>query len=260
LGRYGELKEDGSVQEILGLEHSVAQVFIIVDAEVEGDRTVASPELMHGAATLRQVIADDSPQFAIDLLSVDAFLEQVEPPPSNSILCPLTLAVPATLSFPGQALYQACRDVAALRQQVEQLGFATGTGELWLPIVLTAKGALYAEAIAPSSANPQIGYYQPLHLPDRARQPLYRLGQHLLKFLSAPPAVYLLQFGFQNETVLFDRLLPFPAAPAIASLDVQFPNLFECHWRCLRHQPILDLTITAPPTYQVYKLLSSSVT
>jgi hypothetical protein len=96
-------------------------------------------------------------------------------------------------------------------------------------------------------------YAQPLHLPDRYRQPLYQLGQRLLGLVSASPAVYLLQFGFQGEEIVFDRLFPFPAAPAIASLGIQTPDLFECHWRCLTQQPIRDLRIPGAVSYQTYQ-------
>jgi len=90
-------------------------------------------------------------------------------------------------------------------------------------------------------------YYQPVHLSDRHRQPLYRLGFQLLDVLSAPPAVYLLQFAWAEEyKVCFDRLIPFPDKPAIASVGVQTPDLFECHWLCITGQPIHDLVIYPP--------------
>ncbi len=168
------------------------------------------------------------------------------------LLCPLTLNLPESLRFPQREIYQVCRDVMGLRQQVERkLHASTGVGKFWLPIVLTSKGALYAEAI--TLVEP-LHYLQPLHLPDRYRQPLYELGRRLLKLISASPSTYLMQFGFEEETVLFDRLFPFPAAPAIASLTTQSPNLFVCHWRCLSNAPILDLTIAQTSDYQVFQL------
>ncbi len=165
------------------------------------------------------------------------------------LLCPLTLDLPDSLEFPQKETYQVCRDVVGLRQRVEkELQTSTGVGKFWLPIVLTSKGALYAEAI--TSVEP-LRYLQPLHLPDRYRQPLYELGQRLLKLVAASPSTYLMQFGFDQETVVFDRLFPFPAAPAIASLATQSPNLFVCHWRCLSNTPILDLTIAQTSNYQI---------
>lgn len=165
------------------------------------------------------------------------------------LLCPLTLDLPDPLEFPQKGVYQACRDVVGLRQRVEKdLYASTGVGKFWLPIVLTSKGALYAEAI--TLVEP-LSYLQPLHLPDRYRQPLYELGQRLLKLISASPSTYLMQFGFDGETVVFDRLFPFPAAPAIASLKSQSPNLFVCHWHCLSNTPILDLTIAQTSDYRI---------
>lgn len=160
------------------------------------------------------------------------------------ILCPLTLNLPEDIDS-GQAVFQACRDLDGLRDRVRKFGYGTESGSYWLPIVHTAKGTLYSEVIATVTD----GYQQPLHLSDRLRQPLYALGQILMRELSAPPSVYLLQFGIQEE-VVFDRLWPFPAAPAVASLGVQLPNLYECHWRCLSNQPIVDLTIAGTTKYE----------
>ncbi|MEB3356272.1 MAG: hypothetical protein VKK04_06065 [Synechococcales bacterium] len=172
----------------------------------------------------------------------------------DPIVCPLTFDLPDFLMFAGRSTYLACQDVAALRRRVaQQFAYAVGEGDLWLPIVLTAHGPLYGEAIgrAASPADTLLSaYQQPVHLGDRWRQPLYRLGQRLLTLLDAPPAVYLLQFGLQEAQLCFDRLFPFPAAPAIASIHIQTPNLFQCHWRCLTHQPILDLTILPPRSLQ----------
>lgn len=173
----------------------------------------------------------------------------------DTILCPLTFKIPSNLKFPQQAVYRACADIVGLRQRVERLRVSTGEGRLWLPIVLTSRGALYAEAIASAEdlASNSLSYLQPFHLPDRCRQPLYELGQRLLKLISATPSTYLMQFGFVGETVFFDRLFPFPAAPAIASLNVQSPDLFACHWQCLTNTPIFDLTIARISKHQIFQ-------
>lgn len=177
-----------------------------------------------------------------ELMADDAIL-------GDRLLCPLTLNLPETLPFIAQALYTTCRNTNALRQQLECWHYPTGTGSFWLPIVLTAKGPLYAEVIG-VKANTALKkhslgscYEQPIHFSDMQRQSLYALGQRLLRSLNAPPAVYLMQFGWQDDTLCFDRLLPFPAAPAIASLNVQTPDLFTCHWLCLIGKPLTDLTI-----------------
>ncbi|MEO0948341.1 MAG: hypothetical protein AAFY11_09395, partial [Cyanobacteria bacterium J06641_5] len=168
----------------------------------------------------------------------------------NYTICPLTIDLPTNLAFPARDTFQACKDVSGMRQWVErELGLPTGAsfphrfwfGDHWLPIVLTAKGPLYAEAIG-EGETPN-AYQQPVDLSDRQRQPLYHLAQKLLETLAAPPAVYLLQFGWQDGRAIFDRLWPFPAAPAIASLGVQEPDLFACHWHCLREMPLYDVAI-----------------
>ncbi len=178
-------------------------------------------------------------------------IASLQPMLEDGLVCPLTLNLPDSLKFPQREIYQICRDVVDLRKWAEKdLHASTGVGRFWLPIVLTSKGALYGEVI---TAIDPLGYLQPLHLPDRYRQPLYELGQQLLKLISASPSTYLMQFGFDGETVVFDRLFPFPAAPAIASLNIQSPNLFECHWHCLSKTPILDLTIAPTHEYKVFQ-------
>jgi hypothetical protein len=233
----------------------VTDILIVVDGEpheLEGKQPFSAP-LSAGIAVLKQaILASDSVSVAGAALQGAILPEAVQV--SNretqhpAFWVPMTLNVPLHIDFPGQALYQLCRDVGELRQRVTQLGYAVGTGQFWLPVVLTRKGPLYGEVIGRTEAAQ---YAQPFHLPDRWRQPIYRLGQALLRSLTAPPSVYLIQFGFQGETICFDRLLPFPAEPAIASLGVQVPDLFTCYWRCLTHQPVTDLIITAS-NYQIF--------
>jgi hypothetical protein len=146
----------------------------------------------------------------------------------------------------------ACADREGMRDWVKQKHgiAATNTGNFWLPVVWTARGPLYAEAIALQEDG---RFHQPFHLSDRAKQPLYYLAYSLLSAFQATPAVYLIQFALKGSgsseppEILFDRLIPFPAEPAIASIGVQEPNLFTCHWLCLTNQPILDLAIKNQP-------------
>ena len=173
-------------------------------------------------------------------------LEEADCDPS--LILPLTLDLPDRVEFEGKSVFQACRDLAALQQQVKAWGYAIGSGDLWLPIVLTARGPLYAEAIGRSSPTaaqaPEVApYVQPVHLPDLWRQPLYALGHRLLQHLQAPAAVYLLQFSLQSGELCFDRLIPFPDLPTLASVGVQSPDLLLCHWLCVTGQPITDLIV-----------------
>jgi hypothetical protein len=164
------------------------------------------------------------------------------------VLCPLTFKLPPSLKFWGSKVFAACQDTEALRQVVQKMGYEVGDLQFWLPIVHTIKGSLYAEAIT----HPH--HQQPLNLDDQQRQPLYRLAFRLLDELQAPPSVYLMGCGYQKGQLVFDRLLPFPTTAALASIKVQQPNLFTCHWRCLTGQPIIDLLI---PHNAIYQTLGS---
>ncbi len=178
-------------------------------------------------------------------------------PLQEIILCPLTLSLPGKLIFPHQRVFQICQDVTGLRQHLAQtMQVESGDGRFWLPVIFTAKGPLYGEAIAlkeeligTNSPNDvslfELSYYQPFHLSDTFRQPLYHMAYRLLTSLSAPPATYLVQFGLQADKIFFDRLWPFPTAPALASINVQQPDLFTCHWYCLAAKPLLDLAIVS---------------
>jgi hypothetical protein len=182
------------------------------------------------------------------------------------IYCPLTLALPENLVLPFEKIIKACRDVCGLRQQIaQQIQVAIGDGCFWLPVVLTAKGPLYGEVITLAEEfNGQklpenlllcdLTYYQPFHLSDALRQKVYQIAHNIICFLSAPPATYLVQFGLKRSEMYFDRLWPFPTAPALASVGVQQPDLFTCHWYCLTAKPILDLTII-PAAHSGFRLL-----
>jgi hypothetical protein len=167
---------------------------------------------------------------------------------SEAMVCPLTLDVPSNLVFSGQDVFRFCANISAARDRVqEQLQVPSGNGNFWLPVVWTARGPLYAEAIGAEAdkESGELNYFQPVHLSDVWRQQLYDLAYRLLDLVNAPPATYLMQFGFVGERICFDRLYPFPAAPAIASVGVQLPDLFVCHWYCLTGAPIYDLQISS---------------
>ncbi|MBO0350033.1 hypothetical protein J0895_13105 [Phormidium pseudopriestleyi FRX01] len=197
---------------------------------------------------LKGAIAQTHPDCEVKVVSI-SHLKTLPTPDSEVLFCPLTLNIPDSVIGELPPLYSACQDVEALRCAIdERWQVATGKGNLWLPVVLTAKGPIYGEAIGLADEKQQgreemTPYIQPVHLPDRWRQPLYALGRKLLQWVGAPPATYLIQFGWDEQGLWFDRLWPFPSIPALASLGVQDPDLFTCHWYCLTRQPIYDLTI-----------------
>ena len=244
------------------------KVLIVVEASA---KEVAEASTARMVSALRQAITTcASPPVTIQVVTSNS-LEltasfDLDSELSKSIMCPLTLNLPERLVFPAKVVYQACRDITGLRLRLAQqlkLASTSSTRDLpisdehfWLPIVLTAKGPLYGEVIGiagkATGAKKQddlsvcdLSYYQPFHLSDSRKQELYQIGHCLMQLLSAPPATYLVEFAFQDSDIYFDRLWPFPAAPAMASLGVQAPDLFFSHWCCLTDRPVIDLVI--PP-------------
>lgn len=242
------------------------KVFIVVESD--GREITGSPTVKRMLSAIEKAIAEDATQAtSVEVVAANYLTSKEEIlgfQPSDGqnfsqlpemLFCPLTLSLPEHLGLPFQTIIKACADVPGLRQQLaQQIQVAIGDGCFWLPVVLTAKGPLYGEIIALAGElyekkSPQnlllcdLTYYQPFHLSDALRQPLYHMAYNLLQSLSAPPATYLVQFGLQKSEICFDRLWPFPTAPALASVGVQQPDLFTCHWYCLTAKPILDLTI-----------------
>ena len=166
---------------------------------------------------------------------------------SDTIYCPLTIQLPDYFDFPQRNIYSACKDINARRRWVEKhLGFKTSVGDswlghLWLPVVLTDR-LLFAEVIGEGSMPNS--YEHPVMIPKRQLKSLHGLAEKLLDSLDAPTATYLLQFSLYNGEIVFDRLWPFPAAPALITLKTQHPDLFTCHWHCLNKKPIAKISVS----------------
>ena len=166
---------------------------------------------------------------------------------SGAIYCPLTIQLPYEFNFPGRNVWRACQDIKGRRRWVEEkLNYKTSTkdtplGDMWLPIIVTEKGLLYKEIIG-EGAMPN-SYQQPVNLPDRILQPLYNLAYKLLESIEPQPGVYLLQFCLRQSEIIFDRLWPFPAAPALASMRMEQTNLYTYHWYCLSAQSFSNSSI-----------------
>ena len=226
------------------------RVSIIVNAKVkqEGRLIAASPVTERMLSALKKAIIANSPDTLIEVIAVASLWSetaQKQTSTAGRIYCPLTIQLPKWLVFPSQKIYQSCQDILGRRTWVEEHLKCKSNpnlnwlGDLWLPVVWTADGPLYGEVIG-EGVMPN-AYEQPVELADNLRQALYSLASQCLEALEAPPSVYLLQFSVIEQEIVFDRLWPFPAAPAIASLGVQSPDLFSCHWQCLTDQAIAEI-------------------
>jgi hypothetical protein len=159
---------------------------------------------------------------------------------TKAIYCPMTLDLPPTFEFWGQSIGRCCQEIDRLRNlAATTTGIKVGDGgNLWLPIIWTAQDSIYGEIIGKNGDD----YQQPIDLEDiDLLQPLHQFSCQLLTQLTAPPATYLLQFSQAERGIIFDRLFPFPALPALASIGVQQPDLFDCHWRCITGQSIVNV-------------------
>lgn len=225
---------------------ALSKVVLLVNADLKhsGKYISASPVTERMIKAFRSVISQEHPQVAVEIVTpamVRYHSFSVEP---GTILCPLTIDLPEQVAFSQRQVFDDCRHIDARRQWVlsntdhKVCGHGI-LGDHWLPIIFTEKDPLYGEVIG-EGVMPN-SYHQPIDLREHHRQPLHNLGYQLLRSISAQPGVYLMQFAFSpDKDILFDRLWPFPAAPAIASLNRQQPDLFTCHWRCLTKEPVVD--------------------
>ena len=230
------------------------KVVIIINAEVSdrGKLISASPVTQKMVEALQRSIEEHSgASTAIEIISAATLWSKnwrnnYQDLDSTAIYCPLTIQLPEYFDFPQKDIYSACKDLNSRRRWVEKkLGFKTSVGDswlghLWLPIVVTDK-PIFAEVIGEGSMPNS--YEHPITIPHHQLKPLHGLADKLLDSLSAPPACYLLQFSLYDGEIVFDRLWPFPAAPALITLKTQQPNLFTCHWKCLTQQPIAEKDI-----------------
>jgi hypothetical protein len=252
----------------------MSEIILIVDAEASPSPASTSPAGSASATidlptALRVIQPHLEPQLQAEpdphrlrILTSTDWPPKTIPEAIPATLLPLTFNLPVGLAFAHAPFWQQCQNPQQWAVWVSQAGGQTRSsdhppqpGRFWLPIVLTARGPLYGEVIGPSAApaRPACGYQQPIHLPDQWRQPLYGFGYRLLQTIAAPPSVYLLEFGWQDQpdpSLVFDRLWPFPNQAALASLGVQTHDLLTCYWRCVAGLPITDLLIAGSTPYQ----------
>ncbi|MEM8718209.1 MAG: hypothetical protein AAGE84_02715 [Cyanobacteria bacterium P01_G01_bin.39] len=230
------------------------KVVIIINADVsdQGKLISASPVTQKMVEALQSSIAQSSPSRTVEIVSAAALWSRnarsiKKEKGSNIIYCPLTIQLPDYFDFPQRQIFAACKDINSRRRWVEKnLGFKTSVGDswlghLWLPIILREQ-PIFAEVIGEGSMPNS--YEHPVIIPKRQQKSLHGLGKELLDSLDAPPASYLLQFSLYNGEIVFDRLWPFPAAPALITLKTQRPNLFTCHWNCLVGNPITKISVS----------------
>jgi hypothetical protein len=198
--------------------------------------------------SLKNAVATSNPDLEVDVVTPAMVRYQNFPSDEGLLLCPLTIDLPEQIFFHQRELFEACRQVDTRRHWVlehtEHKVCNNGAiGDHWLPIIASRDGYRFGEVIG-EGIMPN-SYHQPINLTEAQRASVQDLGVQLLDSISASPSVYLLQFAFTpNREIVFDRLWPFPAAPAIASLNHPTPNLFDYHWRCLTNQ---SLEIPQPP-------------
>ena len=230
------------------------KVVIIINADVSdrGKLISASPVTQKMVEALQHSIAQDPASRTVEIVSAATLWSKssriIKKDRSyDAIYCPLTIQLPDYFDFPQRKIFSACKDINSRRRWVEKnLGFKTSVGDawlghLWLPIIMTDKptfGEVIGEGSMPNS------YEHPVAIPKRQQKSLHNLAEQLLDSLSAPPATYLLQFSLYNGEIVFDRLWPFPAAPALITLKTQQPDLFTCHWNCLTEQKIGKIGIS----------------
>lgn len=239
-----------SHNDIRGME----KVVIAINAEVSdlGKIISASPVTQRMVEAMQRSIVRHSPSKEIEIVSAATLWSKnakfnKKDKNAGAIYCPLTIQLPEYYDFPQRKIYSSCKDINARRRWVEKtLGFKTSVGDswlghLWLPIVLTDE-LIFAEVIGEGSMPNS--YEHPVAIPKRQQKSLHNLAEQLLDSLEAPPATYLLQFSIYNGEIVFDRLWPFPAAPALITLKTQQPDLFDCHWHCLTGQSIANISVS----------------
>jgi hypothetical protein len=238
----------------------ISKVIIIVNAEINDKKKIvaASPATEKMVSSVKKAIQAETTaereateiqerqeKIDIEIIPTASLWSEANRSEKNDnkiVYCPLTIELPNTFEFPAKQVFLACKDIKARRRWVEEkLSYQThkgdrSFGDLWLPAIVLQDGVSYAEAIGEGEIPNS--FRQPIDLPDTVRQSLYNLTNKLLKSISAVPSVYLIQFSLHGREIVFDRLWPFPAAPALASLKGQTPDLFTCHWYSLSGKSI----------------------
>jgi hypothetical protein len=226
----------------------MSKVIIIVNAQVDnGKISPKEPIAEKMAVALSKSIIKSNPCHEIKIVGGAQIWSkslQIDDSDQDIVYCPLTIKLPDWFNFPAQHIYCVCRDLEKRRKWVEQnFNYKTthddlSLGDLWLPIIFDGENCIYSDFIG-EGVLPNY-YQQPYDLPSEIHHSLYTLAQDLLLSIQAIPSVYLLQFKMLDNNIIFDRLWPFPACPAIASINIQKPDLFDYHWDCLSNKSTIN--------------------
>ena len=156
----------------------MSKVLIIVNSEVQrGKVSPISPVATKMVTALVNSIQNSMVSAEIDIISAaDLWSKSIKINSNHEdlIYCPLTIKLPDWIDFPSQHIFKSCIDIVARRAWVENYcqhltaGKDLCLGDLWLPIVLTAKGPIYGEVIGEGEI-PNF-YQQPIDLSDQTRQ------------------------------------------------------------------------------------------
>lgn len=219
----------------------MSKAIIIVNAHVnEGKITPTAPVAEKMATAMKQGIINSDKTREVKIIgAADLWAKSVNlhSDSKDLIYCPLTIKLPDWFNFTAQRIYKICGDVENRRKWVKHnFGYQTSSdnsclGDLWLPAILSSEKISYGDIIGEGEIPNS--YQQFFSFPDELKNLLYSLTNSLLDSINAIPAVYLLQFKILEEKIIFDRLWPFPATPAIVSINNQQPDLFTHHWQCL---------------------------
>lgn len=219
----------------------MSKVIIIVNAQVDKGKVNANaPVAQKMALALSKSVMESNQCHGIEIVGGADLWSQslpIDDSQKDIIYCPLTIKLPDWFNFPAQQIYYACADLEKRRKWVQQhFGYKVSKdnlhlGDLWLPIIFSSEKLMYGEVIGEGILPND--YEQPQHLPSEIYTNVQILAKELLHSIQAIPSVYLLQFRMLDENIIFDRLWPFPACPAIASINSQKTDLFTHHWHCL---------------------------
>lgn len=222
----------------------MSKVIIIVNAQVDNGKISPNAPIAEKMATaLSKSIIESNSCHKIKIVgSAELWSKslQISDSDQDIIYCPLTIKLPDWFNFPAQHIYYGCQDVEKRRKWVQQhFNYKTThdnllLGDLWLPIIFDGENFTYGDVIG-EGVLPNY-YQQPYDLPSEIHVLLQTLSKELLTSIHAIPSVYLLQFKILDNNIIFDRLWPFPACPAIASINSQKADLFTYHWRCLSNK------------------------